>query len=173
MSAEKAKRISLKILKISGWVIFSVILLLLLVAVAVQIPWVQQRIKDEAISFLEGKLNTEVRLDHFSLSFPKKVVLTGLYLEDQKKDTLLYAGRLGIDTDLWALTKNKIELSDIELEDFTAHVSRPANDSAFNFDYILKAFADTTATKPDTVSKPWEFAIGDILLEDRDSHGRV
>jgi translocation and assembly module TamB len=166
MSAEKAKRISLKILKISGWVIFSVILLLLLVAVAVQIPWVQQRIKDEAISFLEGKLNTEVRLDHFSLSFPKKVVLTGLYLEDQKKDTLLYAGRLGIDTDLWALTKNKIELSDIELEDFTAHVSRPANDSAFNFDYILKAFADTTATKPDTVSKPWEFAIGDILLED-------
>jgi uncharacterized protein involved in outer membrane biogenesis len=167
MSGTKAKRILVRVLKITGWFIFSVIALLLLIALSIQIPWVQQKIKDKAISFLEEKIQTEVRLEHFSLSFPKKIVLTGLYLEDQNKDTLLYAGRLGIDTDLWALTKHKIELKDIELEQVTARVSRPATDSAFNFDYILKAFAgDSTSTKPDTVATPWEFALGDILLED-------
>lgn len=166
MSESKAKRISIRILKITGWFVFSVVALLLLVALSIQIPWVQQKIKDKAISFLEDKIHTEVRLEHFSLSFPKKIVLTGLYLEDQKKDTLLYAGRLRIDTDLWALTRHQIELNDIELEEVTARVSRPANDSAFNFDYILKAFAaDSTSTTPDTVSTPWDFALGDVLLE--------
>src|SRR5690606_16183677 len=127
---------------------------------------VQQQGKKKAIQFLEGKIGTTVTLERFSLSFPKKIVLTGLYMEDQSKDTLLYAGRLGINTDLWALTKNRIELKEIELENFTANIARSKEDSAFNFDYIINAFSDTTQIVEDTLSTPWDFAVGDLSLED-------
>ncbi|HYF68113.1 MAG TPA: hypothetical protein VD884_08255, partial [Ohtaekwangia sp.] len=166
MSDNKARKVLIKIARVFAWIVLSVFGLLLLIALSIQIPWVQQKGKEKAIGFLEEKIGTTVRLERFSLSFPKRIVLTGFYLEDQQKDTLLYAGRLGIDTDLWALTKHRIELNDIELENFTANVSRAEKDSAFNFDYILKAFSDTTQTPKDTVSTPWEFGIGNILLED-------
>lgn len=166
MSGNKARKVLIKTARVFAWIVLSVFGLLIIIALSIQIPWVQKKGKEKAIGFLEEKIGTTVHLERFSLSFPKKIVLTGFYLEDQQRDTLLYAGRLGIDTDLWALTKHRIELNNIELENFTARVSRAEKDSAFNFDYILKAFADTTQAPKDTVSTPWAFGIGNILLED-------
>jgi translocation and assembly module TamB len=166
MNEHKGRRIGIKILKIFGWIILSVVALLVLVAIAVQIPWVQNKIKQKAIAFLEDKIGTRVELEHFSLVFPKKIVVTGFYMEDQEKDTLLYAGRLGIDTDLWALTKNTIELNQVELSNFTSRIKRSAYDSAFNFDYIIKAFVTDTVQADTTANAPWEFALGDIELSD-------
>ena len=164
MADRKGWRIGLKILKIFGWIVFSIIGLLILVALAIQIPWVQNQIKQKAIAFLEDKIHTKVELDHFSLSFPKKITVEGFYMEDQQRDTLLYAGRLGIDTDLWALTDNTIELNRVELDDFTGHIKRSEQDSAFNFDYILKAFATDSTQVDTTATKPWNFALGDVVL---------
>jgi translocation and assembly module TamB len=162
----KGKRIGIKILKIFGWIIFSIVLLLIVIALAIQLPPVQNRIVQKAVSFLEEKIGTKVSLDHISISFPKAIVLEGLYLEDQAKDTLLYAGKLSVDTDLWALTRRKIELNDISLENARAYVSRPETDSAYNFSYILKAFAGDSTAAPDTLEQAgWKFSIEDINFE--------
>jgi translocation and assembly module TamB len=158
------KRVLVKVLKITGWIFLTCVVLLVLVILAIRIPSVQNKITQKAISFLEEKIKTEVRLDYVSISFPKKIVLTGLYLEDQREDTLLYAGSLAIDTDLWSLTQHRIQLNDIELERLTAFIYRNPKDSAFNFDYIIDAFSDTTAVQKDTVAKPWDFSIGDVSL---------
>jgi hypothetical protein len=159
------KKILLKFFKIIAWTVASVIFLLLLIAVAVQIPAVQNKIVQEAVAFLHNKIKTEVQLKHVSISFPKKIVLEGLYLEDQSKDTLVYAGKLSVDTDLWALTKHRIQLNDIALDNFRASVSRAEKDSAFNFDYIIDAFnTDTATVEADTSSAPWQFDVRDIDL---------
>jgi translocation and assembly module TamB len=161
----KPKRILVKTIKVLGWFVLSVILLLVALSVAIQIPAVQNAIVQKAVTFLHDKIGTEVRLAHVSLSFPKKVVLDGLYLEDQRHDTLLYIGELAVDTDLWGLTRNTIELNDVEIDTLRGYISRSARDSAFNFDYIIKAFAsaDTTTVK-DTTATPWKFSIEDIAL---------
>jgi hypothetical protein len=161
----KPKRFLVKIIKVLGWIILSVILMLVALSVAIQIPAVQNAIVQKAVTFLHSKIGTEVRLAHVSLSFPKKVVLEGLYLEDQQQDTLLYIGELAVDTDLWGLTRNTIELNDVEIDTLRAYISRTEHDSTFNFDYIIKAFtsADTTTIK-DTTATPWEFSIEDIAL---------
>lgn len=165
MADRKGWRIGLKILKIFGWIIFSIIGLLILVALAIQIPWVQNKIKQKAVAFLEDKIHTKVELDHFSLAFPKKIVVEGFYMEDQERDTLLYAGRLAIDTDLWALTDNTVELNRVELENFTSRIKRSERDSAFNFDYIIKAFATDSTQVDTTATQPWNFALGDVVLD--------
>src|SRR6218665_503499 len=135
------RKILIKTVKVADYIALSIVALLILFALAIQIPAVQNKIVKEAVSFIEKKIGTKVSLAHLGLSFPKAIVLEGLYVEDQTTDTLLYIGRLSIDTDLWALTRNTIELNDVTLNDADIRVRRSAADSSFNFDYIFTAFA--------------------------------
>ena len=160
------QKILRKFLKVIAWVIISVVLILVAAALLIQIPAVQLKLTRKAVSFLEEKIGTEVSLAGISISFPKDVVLEGIYLEDQQGDTLLYAGRLSIDTDLWALTENTIQLNDIELQNTVAFASRAENDSAFNFTYILDAFAGDSTAVPDTLEqKGWNFKLRALTLD--------
>ncbi|HEY5744590.1 MAG TPA: translocation/assembly module TamB domain-containing protein [Chryseolinea sp.] len=156
----------IRTLKIFGWIFLSVIAMLLVLALVIQIPYVQHKLTAKAVGFLKDKIGTEVRLDHISLSFPKKIVLEGLYVEDQSTDTLLYAGRLAVNTNLWGLTRHEIDLSSVSLEHCSANIKRSAQDSAFNFNYIIKAFAGDSipAPPPDTTKSPWKFTVGNLDL---------
>ena len=162
----KTKSIFKKIFKILAWVIGSVVVLLIAIALLIQIPAVQLKLTRTAVNFLEKEIGTEVALQGISIQFPKKIVLEGIYLEDQAGDTLLYAGKFAVDTDLWALTQREIELNNILLENTVANISRPENDSAFNFTYILDAFAGDSTAVPDTLEqKEWGFSLETIELE--------
>ena len=160
------KRITVKILKITGWITFLIVFLLVALALLIQVPSIQNKVVQKAVSFLKGKIKTEVRLERISISFPKKIVLTGLYLEDERRDTLLYARELGIDTDLWGLTQKKIQLNQVEFTNVTAGLSRSSKDSTFNFTYIIDSFAgDSTKIDPaDTTSAPWTFTLGSVEI---------
>jgi translocation and assembly module TamB len=162
----RLKKILLKISRVFGWIVFSVLILLITAALLVRIPSIQNKIAQKAISFLKEKINTEVDLERIVIDFPKKIVVEGLYLEDQKKDTLIYAGRIGVDASMWQLLHHEILLNKIEVENTTGNVTRTLPDSAFNFDYIIKAFAsaDTTQAPTDTTSTPWKFSIDDVQL---------
>lgn len=164
------RTILIKGLKIFGWVFLSLFTLLIVVILLLRLPAVQNRIVQYAVNFLEDKIGTEVRLENLYLAFPKKIVLKGLYLEDQTQDTLLYAGKLAIDTDLWKLTKNTIELNQIELTNLRAYVSRPERDSAYNFSYIIDSFANSTAAPDTTSTSSWKFKLGNVNLEDIGVH---
>src|SRR5687768_8332384 len=91
----------IKATKIVGWVVLSIVALILLISLAIQIPFIQNKLTQKAVSFLENKIGTEVSLQHISLSFPKRLVLEGIYLQDQARDTLFAANELAIKTNLW------------------------------------------------------------------------
>lgn len=152
-------------MKVLGWIILSILALLIVTILLIRLPGVQQKITQRAVTFLKNKIGTEVRLKRAFVSFPKQIVLEGLYIEDQGRDTLLYAGELVVDADLWALTHNTISVNKITLTDVSGNIKRKAGDSAFNFTYIINAFAgdSTAAQQPaDTTAKPWAFNIQDI-----------
>lgn len=160
------RRILNKAAKILGIIVVSVCGLLVLIALAIQIPAVQSRLVQRAVTFVQDKIGTRVSLDHISLSFPKALVLDGIYLEDQKKDTLLFVGKLSIDTDLWALTRNTIELNDITMSEADIRIQRSGLDSAFNFDYIIDAFSSGESAADTTPSEPWVINVEDVHLTD-------
>ncbi len=163
---KKKRSILFRIFKIVGWIFLSIIFLLIAVALLIQLPPIQNKLTQKAIGFLEEKIGTDVSLDHISISFPKTIVLEGLYFEDQKKDTLLYAGRFAVDTDLWGLLNHELELNNISLENSRAYISRPENDSSYNFSYILKAFAGDSTATPDTLEQQgWSISVEEINLE--------
>jgi hypothetical protein len=136
-------------LKILGWTVGSIILLLLLVVVWIQTPSGQNFARARVVSFLEKKLGTEVHVDRLSITFPKKIVLEGVYFADQNKDTLIAGEKLTVDIAMFKLLKSKVEINDVELTGIRANIYRKGTDSFFNYDYIVKAFTSpTTAPNP-------------------------
>jgi len=150
------KRFLRKFFKILLWVAGSIVLLFLLLVLLIQFPTVQNYIKNQTVTFIEGKIKTPVKINRLELDLPKKIVLSGFYFEDQTQDTLLSGERLAVDISLFKLLKNTVEINSIELEGVVANIKRD-RDSVFNFDYIIEAFApetqDTTTAMTVSIDK--------------------
>jgi hypothetical protein len=159
-----------KSLKILLWIIASVILLVILIALSLNIPAVQNFVKDRAITYLKNKTKTEVRLESIKIAFPKDVVLNKFYLEDRKGDTLLYAEKLQVDISLLKLLKNTVEINNIELKNIRANVKRIDPDTAFNFSFLVDAFMTDQKKPEEKVDKDTtstlKFSVDKILFED-------
>lgn len=151
--------------KVLRFVLYSIgVLLVLVVAVlyALTLPPVQRRLTREAQSFLQKKLDTRVEVGAVSLRFPWHLSLEKFLLEDQKGDTLVRVGSLVITVDMWKLLDQRIELQKVTLEDASAYLHR--KDSIYNFDFIVRAFANPEAqpepeTEADTTASPWKLQI--------------
>jgi len=91
-------------LKVITWAIAGFVLFFFILALLIQIPGIQTKIVHYATSFVSNKTHTKVEIKHISISFPKSVVIEGLYLEDLKKDTLLYAGKAKVNMALYDLS---------------------------------------------------------------------
>lgn len=139
-----------KILKILAWVAGSLVALLLLVFLLLQVPAVQNYLKDKAVAYLEKKIGTRVEVAHLSIGFPKKVVLEGIYFEDRKKDTLLSGERIAVDISMLKLLQSAVVVQSVELEGIHANIYRKAPDTVFNYQYIIDAFASPSKTEVDT-----------------------
>ncbi len=156
-------------LKIILWIIASVILLVVLIALSLNIPAVQNFVKDRAITYLKNKTKTEVRLESIKIALPKDVVLNKFYIEDRKGDTLLYAEKLQVDISLFKLLKNTVEVNNIELKNIRANVKRISPDTTFNFSFLVDAFM-SEEKKPEDVNQDststLKFRIDKVLFED-------
>ena len=160
--SEKFKTIARKTLKILLWIIGSVIGLFLLIILLLQVPAVQDFARGKAVTFLEDKIRTRVEVAKIEIALPKKIVLRGVYFEDQNRDTLLAGEKLAVDISLLKLLRNQLEINAVELEGITANVVR-TKDSIYNFDYIIEAFA---SDKPkDTTATPMEISVDRIQLK--------
>jgi len=163
----KALPVLKKMLKAILWVVGVFVFLFLLVALIIQIPAVQNKIVHAATSFVSDKTHTRVEIKNVSISFPKSVVIEGLYLEDLKKDTLIYAGKIKANVSLYNLLFSKININSIALENLNLNAYSTKTDSLFNYNFLITAFADTTkqnTAKPKTPSK-WTFSIDKVNLE--------
>jgi uncharacterized protein involved in outer membrane biogenesis len=159
----KFGRIALKTLL---WIIGIVILLVVLVFGLIQVPAVQNFAKDKAVSFLQNKIKTKVQINRLSIDFPKMIVLEGVYLADQKGDTLIAGDKLKVDIAMLQLLHKKVVVDEINLEGITANVKRTA-DSVFNYDYIVKAFnsGPKKPEQPADTASSFKIALDKIILD--------
>ena len=153
-------------LKTILWIVASVIFLVLLVVILIQVPAVQNFAKDKAVTFLQNKIHTKVKIGHISLGLPKLLVLEDVYFEDQKRDTLLAGEKLKVDISMLKLLSHQVEVNEINLEGITLKVYRGA-DSVFNFDYITKAFVgeQKKEVKPTDTTSAMKFSVDKIILD--------
>jgi hypothetical protein len=151
-----------KSLKILAWIIGSIIGLFLLIVLLLQVPFIQNFVKDKAVAYLEDKIKTRVEIESIEIGLPKKVILRGFYFESQQKDTLFAGERLAIDISLFKLLDNEVEINSVDLKNITANIRRD-KDSVFNFDYIIDAFASNEPKKDE--GEPMKISVGKINLD--------
>ena len=149
-----------------------------MVVLSLNIPAVQNFVKNKAVNYLKNKTHTEVSLESIKIAFPKDIVLQNFYIEDQKKDTLLYAQKLAVDINLIKLLSNRVEINNIELEKVRANVTRINPDTTFNFSFLVDAFMseekkpeekvleDTTSTLKFSIDKIGLKDIGIVYRDD-------
>ena len=140
-----------------------VLLLVIAVVVALQSPSGQDFVARRAESYLRGKLGTEVRIGKFRTDFRHAINFDGVYLEDQKRDTLLSVGHIGVDVDIWALLNKQVNVSNVELNDGRVRLTRTEPDSVNNYDFIIAAFTNPTAPV-DTTASGLKYDIGKARL---------
>jgi hypothetical protein len=163
----KALSILKRTLKTILWVIVVFVFLFLSVAGIIQIPAIQAKIVLAATNFVSSKTHTRVEIKKVSISFPKSLVIEGLFLDDLSKDTLIYAGKAKVNVVFKDLLFNKICINNIELEDLKLNVHNTKNDSLFNYNFLLIAFADTTNIDSIQSKTPsaWTFTLDQISLK--------
>ncbi len=138
----------------------------LLLSTLLLLPPIQSILTKKASGYVEENFGVKIHVGRLYIRPPETISLDGLYLKDEKQDTLLYAGEIRITASLFDLLQKKITVKTLQLEDLTAKISREPGDSLYNFRFIIDAFSSKTRKPKPPPAKPWSYDAGEILLRD-------
>jgi hypothetical protein len=127
--------------KIVGYFLLTIILLIVVAMYLLTKEKYQNVLVKKATTYLSDKLHTKVEIDHVSFSFFNNFNLQGVYIEDDKKDTLAYIGNLKLKTsellsNYWNNENAVIHYATIENAKVFLNRSK---DSIWNYDFIALA----------------------------------
>ena len=137
-----------KVLKITLYIICSIIFILLCGVVYLNTPGGQNFVRGKAEAYLKNKLKTEVRIGHLGYGLPKFIVLNDVLFLDQAKDTLLAAGELKIDLNMLKLIHKNVDVQQLVFKGVHSHIYRNLPDTTYNFSYIITAFTGNNPKAP-------------------------
>ena len=154
-----------RLLRILGRTLLTIFIILVLIFFLVQTPFVQNIARGKAENYLSRKLNTRVRIGGLDIGFFHSVKLTNVYLEDRKKDTLLSAGLIDVRVRMMELLHHHLDIGLIHLQDVTAKIRKDLPDSAFNFQFIVDAFAGPPSSAPAKPGQPMKIDVKELDLD--------
>lgn len=141
-------------------------IILLLVFILIQTPYVQDIARGKAEKYLSRKLDTRVRIGGLRITFFRSVTLRDVYIGDRRGDTLLYAGLIDVHVPMLGLLHHNLDIKEVHLSDLTANVLRQGRDTVFNYQFIVDAFAGKPSATPDTTrGTPMRIAVDNLLLD--------
>jgi hypothetical protein len=126
------------------------VLLFLLIVLYVLLHYspVQTWLVKQVTSNLSEKLHTKVTVKKVDFSFFDKLELEGLMIEDQQKDTLLFARSATVKINDWFFVKDKIILHYIGLEDAVVNIKRSG--PVWNYQFLADYFSSPASTEKKT-----------------------
>ncbi len=166
-----------KILKFIYRLLLTVLILFFLLLILINLPGVQGFLSRQVASYMSKKLNTEVSIQGVYWKLPKYISIKNIYVEDQQKDTLLWAKELRSDIGLGRIFQKELAIKSVLLKEAKVDVHPQGEGS--NLDFILEAFAgDTTKPAPpprEPAKNPWQITFPDtrLLLENINAYYEV
>ncbi|MFT5185585.1 MAG: hypothetical protein ACI84C_002733, partial [Flavobacteriales bacterium] len=141
-----------RFLKIIGYILLTLVGLLVLLLILLQTSTFQTWITGRAADYLSEELNTSISLSKLDFEFLHTLVLEEVYMADQQGDTLGYIGRLELDGIAYDKVTGQVDLGVIHLYDPSFALRANDLDSSLNLQFIIDYFApavpDTTESAP-------------------------
>jgi hypothetical protein len=141
-------------------VLLSLLILVCLTLAFVQTEWGQNWLAKKATTRLSRDLQSRISIKHISIGFFNKLNLEGVLVEDQKQDTLLYAGIVQVRITDWFFLKDEAVLHYIGLENAVINLTR--TDSVWNYKYLEDYFA--TPSLPQKKEAGIRFNLKEVVL---------
>ena len=128
-----------------------------LLVLLINVTGVQNYVARKAASMLAEKLHTKVGIGHVRIDFANRLLIQGLYIEDQQRDTLLYAGEAELKMSDWFFLKKETPvITYLGLHNAFANLKRSAKSDKWNYQFIIDAF---NTGKKDTSSSQNQFEL--------------
>lgn len=146
-------------------IVLAVLLLLnVVLLLSLNTSYVQGKLVDKVTSALSEKTGTKFDIESVYIDIFDGLFLQKVYVEDTRKDTLLFVNRLNVDYSLKSIYRHKtLTLKNVALEDFVVRLSQENDSSDYNFQFLVDAFS---SKEPDTTaSSSFKMEIGQILLK--------
>ncbi|MCD7935378.1 MAG: translocation/assembly module TamB [Tannerellaceae bacterium] len=93
------------------------------------------------MSELSGRLGVPVRIDRVEVTWLNRLVLDGVYLEDQRGDVLFEANHIAAGFEFFPLLKGKFVFTTARIFGFTLNLSKETPESELNLQFVIDAFA--------------------------------
>ncbi|WNB17903.1 translocation/assembly module TamB domain-containing protein [Marivirga arenosa] len=157
--------------KIISYIVASIVLLFVVFIFSLRIPSVQQKITNYATNYVSDKTHTKFEINKLYITFLGAAQIEGIYVEDQRNDTLLYAKSILVDLAWKPLIDGNIYVKSLELDGLTARVYNQLPDSSFNYQFIIEAFSSEQNTKQNEKSEntsPTSIIVDNITLNNID-----
>ncbi len=148
-------------LRVLLWSAGLVLTITVIIGIGLQIPAVQQFGARKVTAYLSSRLKAPVSIGRLTTDWQNSVVLKEIYLQDKNRDTLLYAGRLGLDLNILALKSGRIKIRTAQIQNGVLKISRSEKDSTFNFGFIKEAFK----ASPDPSGQPVALTLKNLKIQ--------
>jgi len=155
------------------YILSGIVLLLVAFILSLRLPAVQQKITNYATKYVSDKTQTKFEIDRLYITFLGEAQIEGLYAEDTKKDSLLYASSILVDVAWKPLLDGKIDVKTVELKGIRGRVHNNTADSTFNYQFFIDAFASdseetTNNREQETTSNSTDINVRQVVLKDID-----
>ncbi|MEP7251015.1 MAG: translocation/assembly module TamB domain-containing protein [Ginsengibacter sp.] len=128
--------------------LFGLFALTLLLWILLQTTFFQNFLVHRITKRLSKDLHTTVYIKHVDFDLFDKMLLQGMLVLDQDKDTLLYAGAVKVSINDWFFFKDNITLKYVGLDDATIFLNR--KDSTWNYQFMVDYFSGPKKKRTDT-----------------------
>lgn len=151
--------------------VVTVLSLFLIIFFLLRIPSIQNWAASKTTAWLSEKLNTEVRVGDVSIDILDHLIFRDVYVADQQKDTLLFAGKIEVNIGTVNPFTPSVKLKSIGVYHADIYLHRQLPDSNYNFQFIADAFSgesgsDEKATPGTSSGKSLKLSLNRIDLED-------
>ena len=107
---------------------------------------------NRVVSYITNKTNTKVEVEKLFITFDGNIQMEGLFLEDQKGDTLIYSKSLEANVPIWSMIRGEgIGVEALYWEGVRANIIRKDSIQGYNFQFLIDAFSssDSSSTQGD------------------------
>lgn len=151
-------------------VLFGFLFFLIILIFFIRSPWGQSIIVSKVVTYVSNKTNTKVAIDKLFITFDGNLKLDGLFLEDKKRDTLVYSKSLEANIPLLKIIKGEaLGVDNLDWIGLRANIIRKDSISGYNFQFIIDAFASTDTTETlqkDSIARPLNIFLKNLNFKD-------
>ena len=118
----KNKQLFKKIWHVTLYVLLGIFSLFLLLFIFINLNVGKRVVRNQVQSYLQNKLHTKVTIGAVDYSLPQWLKIKRIYVEDQKKDSLIYGEELSVDLNMFKLIKGNTDIQKLVFKIGRAHV---------------------------------------------------